>query len=195
MGGPGCSARPRSPAGSCSRPVSPSARRRVRRLVHVRDRDRHARRGAPAPGVRRLHRHRVSRLLLVVQLRGRPYLPAARVDGERRCVRPFEGVGQRVPSGSVRPRPGCRSGRPPPPCSLPRLNVRAPPENMGSCWPRRVRRPGARPRPVAVALGVPRPNLHLVARAGVSPVMIMLLSTPSWDTLAQGSSGTARRSR
>ena len=100
MGGPWCS-------GALPAHLQPRARyrrhrrreRRVRRLaVHVRHPDREVRRVGAAPAVRHPDRHRVARLLLVVQRRACPYLAAVggRQDVERVRVSPLQGVGQHV---------------------------------------------------------------------------------------------------
>ena len=72
--------------------------RRVRGLGLVRDPDGHADRVGSAPAVPHSHRHRVARLLLVVQRRFRLYLPGAvgGYDVERVGVDPFQNVGQHV---------------------------------------------------------------------------------------------------
>ena len=95
---------------------------------------------ASVPPLPSLHpdRHRVARLLLVVQRRARPYLAAVggRQDVERVRVRTFQGVGQNVsPSRSVAAigAPTSVFGR----VFSATLNVRVPGRRMwGSCSPR-----------------------------------------------------------
>ena len=87
-------------------------RRRAGRLVHVQHGDRHRNvRGARSLSVRR-HGDGVFRAPLVVvgDIRPGAKLPAGRVDGERRRVRPAQGVPRRVRRRQRRPDGGARRG-------------------------------------------------------------------------------------
>ena len=114
--------------------------RRVRGLgVDVRDPDRHVDRVGPAPAVPRPHRHRVARLLLVVQRRSRLYLPAAAGgdDVERVDVRSLPGSRSVCRRRGRGPRQGCRRRRPAAVFSATlNVNAGAAEKRRGSCWPR-----------------------------------------------------------
>ena len=141
-----------------------------------------------APAVPHPHRHRVARLLLVVQRRARPYLPAPTST---------------MMSNESRPSlPGCRSacrrrGRGPRrrlPTSVPggvfsaTLNVRERLENAGFLFATSGFGDPVPERDQSLCPSACRPHLHVVARARLSPVMIVLLSALfRWDHRKAGS--------